>query len=72
MPDFEHKARFGNAHVQDDTSIAIRVEADWHYGGRRLVWIPQSQIDDDSEVWRKGQKGEIVINEGMAVEKGLI
>lgn len=35
------------------------------------VWIPQSQIDDDSEVWKAGDKGTLVISDWIATQKGL-
>ena len=35
------------------------------------VWIPKSQIDDDSEVTKRGDKGELIIPEWLAVERGL-
>jgi hypothetical protein len=38
----------------------------------REVWIPLSQIDDDSEVWEPEQTGTLVIPEWLAKEKGLI
>lgn len=36
------------------------------------VCIPQSQIDDDSEVWRPGDEGKLVISMWIAIEKGLV
>lgn len=35
-------------------------------------WVPQSQIHDDSEVWKPGQTGRLVVNEWWAEKKGLI
>ena len=35
------------------------------------VWIPVSQITDDSEVWQEGQEGLLVITEWIAEQKGL-
>lgn len=35
------------------------------------VWIPQSQIDEDSEVWESGQEGTLVITAWLAKQKGL-
>lgn len=40
--------------------------------GPRELWFPQSQIHDDSEVWKEGDEGELVISEWIAKEKGLI
>jgi hypothetical protein len=37
------------------------------------VWIPKSQIDDDSEVYDEGSSGgTLIVSEWIAVEKGLI
>lgn len=37
------------------------------------VWIPKSQIDEDSEVWNeKTSGGTLIITEWIAKEKGLI
>ena len=36
------------------------------------LWIPKSQIHDDSEVYAKDHSGELVIPEWLAEEKGLI
>ena len=35
-------------------------------------WIPKSQIDDDSEVYKAGTDGVLVIPEWLALEKSLI
>jgi hypothetical protein len=35
-------------------------------------WIPQSQIHDDSEIWKLGDKGKLVITRWMAELKELI
>ena len=36
------------------------------------IWIPQSQIDEDSEVYQEGDEGTLVITEWIAEQKGLI
>lgn len=36
------------------------------------VWVPQSQVTEDSEVYRKGDEGKLVVREWWATEKGLI
>lgn len=36
------------------------------------VWIPMSQIHDDSEVYGVGDEGDLVTTEWIAREKGLI
>lgn len=35
-------------------------------------WIPQTQIDDDSEVYKKGDEGKLVVNRWIAKQKGLV
>ena len=41
-------------------------------GDRRNHWIPKSLIHDDSEVWKLGQSGELVVPEWFALQEGLI
>jgi hypothetical protein len=36
------------------------------------VWIPKSQIHDDSEVWKSGTEGKLVIPIWLAEEKELV
>jgi len=50
---------------ETDDAILVVVEGDEY-------WIPQSQIDDDSEVWKNGDEGTLVITEWIAEKKGLI
>ena len=38
----------------------------------KKVWIPKSQIDDDSEVYKDGHEGTLVISEWIATERGLV
>ena len=35
-------------------------------------WIPQSQITDDSEVWKVGDEGNLVITDWFAKKKGWL
>lgn len=46
-------------------AILVNIEGKEH-------WIPQSQIDDDSEVWQEGDEGELIISEWFATKKGLV
>ena len=66
--------RIGNDRVYIEDVLAIRetekallcqIEDEEH-------WIPKSVIDDDSEVWKDGQEGELVIAEWWAEKNGLI
>lgn len=36
------------------------------------VWMPKSQVDDDSEVASEGDEGVLVITEWIAIQKGLL
>lgn len=36
------------------------------------VWIPKSVIHDDSEVWRVGQHGKLVVYTWFAEKKGWL
>lgn len=40
--------------------------------GDKKTWIPKSLIHDDSEVWKAGQSGTLVIPEWFALKEGLI
>jgi hypothetical protein len=35
-------------------------------------WIPQSQIHEDSEVWKAGDEGELVIPEWLAIKEEMV
>lgn len=48
-----------------ETEKALLVEID-----DEEYWIPQSVIDDDSEVWKKGDAGSLVIAEWFARKAG--
>lgn len=36
------------------------------------MWIPNSQVHEDSEVWKKGQEGDLVVTEWWADKKGWL
>ena len=36
------------------------------------VWIPLSQVDDDSEVWQEGDEGTLTITRWIAEQKELV
>lgn len=48
-----------------EKALLVDIDGDEH-------WIPQSQIHEDSEVWKKGDEGELVITMYCAKMKGLI
>lgn len=57
--------------VKRETDMAILIVV-MENAIRREVWIPKSQIHDDSEVWADGDKGTLVIPEWLALDKELI
>lgn len=36
------------------------------------IWVPQSQIDDDSEVYDEGHEGTLIVSEWWATKEGLV
>lgn len=66
MTDFAEKVSIDDVFCKKDTGNAILcvIEGDEY-------WIPHSQIDDDSEVYGEGHRGELVISEWIAIKKGL-
>lgn len=51
------------------TESAVLVEADCF---DEPAWIPQSQVSEESEIWRNGEEGTITISHWIATKKGLI
>lgn len=66
MTDFRDKAEFEGVEAVAETGSALLCRIDGSD-----VWIPKSQIDDDSEVFEKGHEGKLVVSEWIAKEKGL-
>ena len=67
MPEFSKTCEY-DATCINQTTNAILVEID---GLDDPMWVPQSQIDDTSEVWEKGQTGVLIISQWFAKGKGL-
>lgn len=40
--------------------------------GDKREWIPLSQVSDDSEIWRAGDEGTLIVSRWIAKQKGLI
>lgn len=38
----------------------------------KQLWVPQSQVHDDSEVYRKGDSGKLVVTEWWAQQRNLV
>ena len=52
-----------------ETEKAVLVRCvDW----KEDMWIPKSQIHDDSEVYGEGHEGKLVITQWIAERKGLV
>lgn len=60
------------AEIHDVTVMRVTEKAVLCMVDGKEVWIPQSQIHDDSEVWKEGDEGTLVIPEWLALDKGLI
>jgi hypothetical protein len=66
MPEFKERICIDDVTILRTTDMALLCEID---GSE--YWIPQSQIDDDSEVWEEGDEGMLVISKWIADQKGL-
>jgi len=51
-----------------ETAKAILVD---HPDLVKPMWIPKSQISDDSEVWKGDQDGDLIITLWIAEQKGI-
>jgi hypothetical protein len=66
MPEFREKVWIKDVVVikRTDKAVLCLIEED-------EVWIPQLQIDDDSEVWDEGDEGTLVISQWIADQKKI-
>ena len=64
MPEFKEKIRIDDVTILRKTDMAALCEM------VQSTWIPLSQIDDDSGVWKEGDEGMLVISK-WADQKGL-
>ena len=56
-----------NASILRETEKAILVECDLASD----LWIPKSQIHDDSEIWEVGEYGTLLVNQWWADKEGF-
>jgi hypothetical protein len=63
----EELAEFEGITCDVDTPKAILVTVE----GKR-VWIPKFAIHEDSEVYKKGTDGKLIVLQRIAEEKGLV
>jgi hypothetical protein len=66
MPTFPKKVKLEAICLkQTEKALLVEIDGEQH-------WIPQSQVDDDSEVYKEGDEGTLVVSEWIATEKGLV
>lgn len=69
MPKFADRIDIAGCETVRDTEKAILVKIPRHEGE---VWIPRSQIDDQSHVGHLPGIGELLISKWIAEQKGLV
>lgn len=67
MPEFGRKVILPNVSAKAETPTALLCVIP----GKGEVWIPQGQVDDDSEVFKTGDKGKLVVSAWIASKKGI-
>lgn len=63
--EFENARALRSNHAE--TALEVKLE-----DRDKPVWFPQYAIDEDSEVYKAGHEGRLVVSERIAVEKGLV
>lgn len=71
MPAFTDRVEIHDVVCIGQTGKAILCRLSEEYDNIE-VWIPQSQVDDDSEVYEEGGEGVLVVSLWIAEEKGII
>ncbi len=56
----------GTVRVTRETPKAILVV----FAGGKEEWIPQSAVHDDSEAWKQGDTGKLVVMQWYAAKNG--
>ncbi len=64
----QYKAEFEKCYCDRETEKAVHIIFD---DGSK-AWIPKSCVDDDSEVYKEGDEGKLVLPEWFALKEGLI
>jgi hypothetical protein len=62
--------RFNDTRCLRSTEKAIQVES--HELEESPTWIPQSQVHEESEVWKAGDEGVLIVTSWYAEQKGWI
>lgn len=69
ISDYDDKhVTFGGVFVTAQTAKAILVD----FGEEGEKWIPLSQVHEDSEVFEKGDTGDLIISRWIAQQKELL
>lgn len=67
--DRENTVSFDDCEAAKETDKALLV----YFGDlEKKLWVPKSQIHDDSEVWEEGQSGTLVVTGWWAGKNGLL
>lgn len=66
MAEWKDEVRLDDVTCDGETDRALRViiEGDTH-------WVPKSQVSDNSEVYKEGDEGTLVLNPWFAEKEGL-
>lgn len=70
MAEFQEYYRIPNCSIIKSTEKAVLVIAP-DIDTLEGIWIPQSQIDDRSDIWKEGDQGELWISQWIAEQKGI-
>ena len=54
-------------HVTEKGGVLVYIE-----DADDKIWFFQDMIHEDSEIWKKGQVGKLVVSTDVAMKKGLI
>ena len=67
MQDFKSMVEIKDVFATAETMLALLciIDGEEH-------WIPKAQIDANSEVWKNGDEGTLIISEWIAEQKGLV
>ena len=55
-----------------ETAKAIQITTVDGPDGQTMLWVPKSQIHDNSQVYKNGQEGDICVSSWWARQKGFL
>ena len=68
----EQRENVGKVTIDDVTCTKETDRAILCLVGTDEVWVPQSQVDDDSEVYAKGHSGKLIVTAWFAEKQGWL